>query len=187
MSWFLHPKVKTCFVSQIARWNRTCKWDSRPSNISSDCQENFAEVLKDVGSCFSLRESSQSLFQARALKVHSPLGKKKTKTFVLTRKPLLKGKAQYGRSPWTNLFRSAAFHSENIIFLCYETSYLKRRLTVLSLSVQLVFLVLTLSKMFPMGDCSFNKHRLMMYLEETAYNRDSSIFDWATFHNAAQI
>jgi hypothetical protein len=38
-----------------------------------------------------------------------------------------------------------------------------------------------------MGDCSFNKHRLMMYLEETAYNRDSSIFDWATFHNAAQI
>ncbi len=37
---------------------------------------------------------------------------------------LTEGKAQYGQPPFTNKLRSAAFCIENIIYLCYKTSYL---------------------------------------------------------------
>jgi len=40
------------------------------------------------------------------------------------REPLVKGKAQYSWPLCTNKFRSAALDIENIIYLCYKTSYL---------------------------------------------------------------
>jgi len=41
-----------------------------------------------------------------------------------TREPLMKGKAQYSWPPCTNLLRLAPFYIENIIYICYKTSYL---------------------------------------------------------------
>ncbi len=40
------------------------------------------------------------------------------------RESLLKGKAQYGWPPRPDQLRSVAFYIENIIYLCYKTSYL---------------------------------------------------------------
>ncbi len=39
-----------------------------------------------------------------------------------TKESLLKGKDQYSRPPYTNQFRSAAFHAETIVFL--QNSYI---------------------------------------------------------------
>ncbi len=41
-----------------------------------------------------------------------------------TGEALCKGKAQYSWYPCTNLFRPTAFYIQNIINLCYKTSYL---------------------------------------------------------------
>ncbi len=52
-----------------------------------------------------------------------------------------KGKAQYCRPPCTNLFRSAAFDFANILDYLIKQVPIMRRSTVLSLPLQLVFLV----------------------------------------------
>ncbi len=57
---------------------------------------------------------------------------------VLSKEPLLKGKAQYNWPPCTNLFRTAAFDID-IIYLFTKQPTLERRSTVLSLPLQLVF------------------------------------------------
>ncbi len=53
------------------------------------------------------------------------------------REALLKGKAQYGWPPWTNLIRSAAFYVENITCPFTKQATLIRRSTVMSLPLQL--------------------------------------------------
>jgi hypothetical protein len=45
----------------------------------------------------------------------------------LAREALLKGKAQYSGPPCPDYFRSAGFYIENIIYLCFKTSYLNEK------------------------------------------------------------
>ncbi len=45
-------------------------------------------------------------------------------TMLCTREVLFKGMAQYRWPPSTNLLRTAPFLIDNIIYLCYKTSYL---------------------------------------------------------------
>ncbi len=56
---------------------------------------------------------------------HVAVGETRTiKLFVVvTREVFQKGKAQYGRPPCTNQYRSGPFYIENIIDLFYKTSY----------------------------------------------------------------
>jgi hypothetical protein len=49
------------------------------------------------------------------------------------------GKAQYSSPPCTNLFRSTSFDSADIIYSFIKQATLIRRLTGLSLSLQLLF------------------------------------------------
>jgi hypothetical protein len=55
-----------------------------------------------------------------------------------TRDSFVKGKDQYDRPPCTDLLRTTAFNTENIIFLFYKTSYLDKEVkcTEPSLSVK---------------------------------------------------
>jgi hypothetical protein len=57
----------------------------------------------------------------------------------LTREVLLKEKAQYSLPPSTNQFSSAPFNNENIITLCYKTSYLNEKAICTEPSSLLVF------------------------------------------------
>ncbi len=56
-----------------------------------------------------------------------------------TREVLPKGIPHYSWSPSTKLFRTAAFYFENIIHLFTKQATLMRTLTVLTLSLELVF------------------------------------------------
>jgi hypothetical protein len=57
----------------------------------------------------------------------------------LVKETLLKGKAQYSWPPCTNLFRSAPFYIENIIYIFNKTSYLNEEVNCTKPSPQLAF------------------------------------------------